>query len=98
MNPSEEKKARAKLEAEWRQSANLVRRMFDLADDCPSVRCPLCHDEGGVNIPHMRETVFGGVDYSTSGPGLIIKFECEEGHKWQLRLIDHSGGTWLSVT
>jgi hypothetical protein len=101
MNPSDEKKVRAKKEAQWRRSADLVRSMVFHDQWAPSVGCPFCYDNSSGDdhgIPHMLETVFGAVEGSTSGPGLIIKFECEEGHRWQLRLIDHSGGTWLSVS
>lgn len=79
-----------------------VSKMFDFSlNASESICCPHCCDvyKDFTGIPHMKGVVFGpGVpESSTSGPGLMIRFECEEGHAWTLTLSDHSGGTWLSI-
>jgi hypothetical protein len=75
----------------------LVRRMFDLLGR--TVRCPFANRSHRQceAVPHIRGCVFGRVPESTSGPGLIIPFECEGGHTWQLRLIDNSAEIHLVV-
>lgn len=79
----------------------LVNRMFKLDDVLPQIRCPhkLQDGEQCDAVPHLVSTLMGRniPPDSTSGPGLIIEWECENDHRWQLRCVDHSGGTWLSV-
>ena len=92
-----------KKEEEWELSAKLVNRMFaDVGNKFgPSLNCPFCpirgEDEWDLNIPHMTGAIFGAVNAHRSGPGLLIQFECENGHEWQLRFSDHSGQTGLSI-
>jgi hypothetical protein len=100
-----QKRARERQEAQWALSADLVRRMFvDLDSEySPSIRCPFYNKNDWQQqcdgIPHMHATVLGrGIpEGSTSGAGLIIQFTCENGHEWQLRWSDHSGGTGLTM-
>jgi hypothetical protein len=80
-------------------SASLVKRSL-VIDDCPQIKCPFnMFGNPCSGVPHMSATLFGrnAPPASNSGPGLMIKFECENGHRWQLHLIDHSGGTWLEI-
>jgi hypothetical protein len=32
-----------------------------------------------------------------SGHCLYLLFECEQGHKWEVRFEDHSAGIWISA-
>jgi hypothetical protein len=76
----------------------LLRRMFDLL--WRTIRCPFSNSWSRRQceaVPHIRGTLFGRVPESRSGPGLIIEFECEDGHIWQLRLIDNSAAIHLVV-
>lgn len=80
-------------------SSLLVGRMFVL-DDCPRIKCPFSYDGRSCEgVPHMSATALGRniPPGSSSGPGLVIQFACEWGHKWELRFTDHSGSTWLGI-
>lgn len=61
----------------------------------PRVGCPINSCDETV---HIKGTIFGTniPATSTSGPGLIIEFECEHGHKWHTVFEDHSGGLWIN--
>lgn len=64
--------------------------------------CIICPVNGCDATPHMMRTLFSraaisGVLNSTSGPGLIVTFKCENGHQFLLKLEDHSGCIWLSA-
>ncbi len=77
-------------------SDRLVRGMFQIHEACPQIRCPFfCEGEPCEGVPHMRSTLFGpGVPpSSTSGPGLVIGYACEWGHRWEIQFSDHSGMT-----
>lgn len=82
-----------------RQPASLVERMFVLDEGHARLQCPMKEADGRPceGVPHMRYVEFGrGVPVtSTSGPGMIVHFCCESEHFWELRLEDHSAGTWL---
>jgi hypothetical protein len=98
-----EEEEKMKKEEEWRLSAELVNRMFsEVGDNLGiSIKCPFCpigrEDDSDTNIPHMTGAIFGAVNAHRSGSGLLIQFECENGHEWQLRFSDHSGQTGLSI-
>ena len=64
-------------------------------DSISEIVCPFKCDA----VPHIIGVSFGKSipPTSTSGPGLIIEYMCENLHHWQTVFEDHSGGTWLSL-
>ena len=57
-----------------------------------SICCPYC----GCII-HLAAAEVGTLPDSTSGKSLVLRYDCEEGHAFEIRTIDHSGGTWPSI-
>lgn len=81
-----------------KKEAQFFRAMFMSDPTWPQVTCPLCDERlGEVAVPHLINVFFGrGVpEDSTSGQGLVLQYECEDGHRWEVRFVDHSGGTWF---
>lgn len=71
-----------------------IKRFIDV--DGEHLNCPVRQCDG---VPHLRAVGFGRnfPPGSTSGPGLVLEYYCEEGHHWQVSFVDHSGGTWLRM-
>ncbi len=78
---------------------DLIKQMF-VFDECPHIQCPfLCGGKPCQGTPHISSTLIGRnvPPASTSGPGLIVEFACENEHVWQLLFVDHSGSTWIEA-
>lgn len=75
-----------------------VSRMFDFRPhEVGRIRCPFCVGDEMINIPHLKSTAMGKDVESTSGPGLILRYFCEQGHQWLFKTVDNNAGTWLSI-
>lgn len=57
-----------------------------------AISCSYC----GITT-HIEAVEVGTLKESTSGKSLVVRYECENGHRYEVRTVDHSGGTWPSI-
>ena len=56
----------------------------------------LCCPKAGCDMPpHLIATLVDEHPPKMSGPGVILEYRCEAGHRFQMITEDHSGSTYI---
>ena len=69
-------------------------KCFDIDQNVVRLKCPFCD-----GVPHLVKGEYGRhIPHSnTSGFGILLEYECENGHQWLIQFSDENGGTDITA-